>query len=449
MRLSEALRLESACSLALVGAGGKTAALFQLADELPGPVVFLATTTHLAVPQAGRAQHHFIASTPIEIDQAMQVNLQGTVLFTGPDIGGGRLSGLPQEALDALFQAAQRCGAFLLIEADGSRRRPLKAPAAHEPVLPPWVELVVVVAGLSALGKPLDEDWVHRPERFAELSGLTPGNLIMAEGLVRVLTHAAGGLKDIPLEARRVVLLNQAEEPLRQSQAAGMSADLLDRYAQVVVAALQPPVPIEAGPALAVYERVVGIILAAGGSTRMGTPKQLLDWQGQPLVCHAVQTALQAGLKPVVVVVGAHGQAVRQALGDLDGRDLLIVDNPNWAAGQSTSVTAGLQALPDSSGAAVFLLCDQPMVTPGLVRSLVERHTETLASIVAPLVDGQRGNPVLFDRRTFPDLSALTGDTGGRALFARYPVNWLPWHDRSALADIDTLDDYRRMQEQS
>lgn len=449
MRLSDALRLESVCSVTLVGAGGKTAALFQLAGELPEEVIFLATTTHLAVPQAGRADRHFIASTPAEIDQALRANPQGTVLFTGPGIGGGRLSGLPGPALEALYQHAKERGMHLLIEADGSRRRPLKAPAAHEPALPPWAELVVVVAGLSALANPLDADWVHRPERFAELSGLAPGSPITAEGLVRVLTHPSGGLKDIPVHARRVVLLNQADEPVRQSLAAGMSSVLLAFYSQVVVAALQPPARVEGGPALAVYEHVAGIVLAAGASTRMGTPKQLLEWQGQPLVGHVVQTAIQAGLEPVVVVVGAHGEAVRQALGDLAVGDLQVVDNPDWAAGQSTSVIAGLQALPADTGAAIFLLCDQPLVTPGLVRGLVDRHAETLAPIVAPLVDGQRGNPVLFDRRTFLDLSTLTGDTGGRALFARYPVNWLPWHDRSALADIDTLDDYRHLREQA
>jgi molybdenum cofactor cytidylyltransferase len=149
----------------------------------------------------------------------------------------------------------------------------------------------------------------------------------------------------------------------------------------------------------------------------------------------------------VVVVTGAHGEAVRQALEEPAGTSLHVVDNLDWAAGQSSSVIAGLHALPAEAGAAVFLLCDQPLVSPALVRSLVDRHAETLASIVAPLVDGQRGNPVLFDRRTFPDLLALTGDTGGRAIFSRYPVIWLPWHDRAVLLDIDTLDDYRRLQE--
>jgi molybdenum cofactor cytidylyltransferase len=244
-----------------------------------------------------------------------------------------------------------------------------------------------------------------------------------------------------------VVLLNQADDASRQARAAGLAETLLACYSQVVVAAMQPPAQVEGGPVLAVHERTAGIILAAGASTRMGAPKQLLDWGGRPLVLQSVQTALRAGLQPVVVVLGAHSEAVRQALGEPAPGSLLVVDNPEWAAGQSSSVIAGLRALPPEVGAAVFLLCDQPLVTPQLVGSLVARHAETLAPVVAPLVDGQRGNPVLFDRRTFPDLLSLTGDTGGRALFARYPVSWLPWHDRAALADIDTLEDYQRLQE--
>ena len=81
----------------------------------------------------------------------------------------------------------------------------------------------------------------------------------------------------------------------------------------------------------------------------------------------------------------------------------------------------------------MFLLADQPRVPAGLVRSLVEMHAATCSPIVAPLVQGQRANPVLFDRRTFPDLLSLTGDVGGRALFSRYPVSWLPWNDASVL----------------
>jgi len=99
-------------------------------------------------------------------------------LFTGPKVEAERTAGLSLEALQRLYEIADSAHCPLLIEADGSRQRPLKAPASHEPVIPNWVDTVAVVAGLSALGSPLTEKWVHRPERFAALSGLSPGEII-------------------------------------------------------------------------------------------------------------------------------------------------------------------------------------------------------------------------------------------------------------------------------
>jgi molybdenum cofactor cytidylyltransferase len=454
LRLGESRGRRAISSVAFVGAGGKTAALFRLATENPAPTTILTTTTHIAVPQAGRADAHFIVGTPGEVDRALAVAPQGVLLFTGPVIGEGKLAGLEGPALDRLHQVARERGWLLLIEADGSRKRPLKAPATHEPALPAWIEMVVVVVGLSGLGQPLEAAWVHRPERFAALSRLAQGGPVTLEGLQHVLLSPEGGLKEIPPAARRVLMLNQADDPQRQAQAAGLAEACLGAYSQVLVTSLEPDR--RPGPVAAAHERVAGIILAAGASTRLGTPKQLLEWHGRPLVVLAVETALQARLQPVVVVTGANAPAVRQAVeaglerlvvsGSSPGV-VQIVENPDWRAGQSSSVQAGLRELPDDCGAAVFLLCDQPLVSPALVRSLVSMHAESLAPIVAPLVDGQRGNPVLFDRRTFPEFSDLSGDTGGRALFSRYPVTWLPWHDRSVLADIDTLDDYLHLQE--
>ena len=96
-------------------------------------------------------------------------------------------------------------------------------------------------------------------------------------------------------------------------------------------------------------------------------------------------------------------------------------------------------------GAAIFLLADQPQITPTIIRALSEEHARMLAPIVAPLVDDQRANPVLFDRVTFPDLMALSGDVGGRAIFSKYPVNYLTWHDESLLSDVDTPQEYEKL----
>ncbi len=130
------------------------------------------------------------------------------------------------------------------------------------------------------------------------------------------------------------------------------------------------------------------------------------------------------------------------------GLPVLVQHNPAWELGQGSSVAAGVRALPSATGAAVFLLADQPYINPQIVAALVELHRLGLEPVLAPLVDGQRANPALFDRQTFPALAELAGEAGGRALFSRFPVRWVEWHDRSLLQDIDTPEDYQRLIDQ-
>jgi molybdenum cofactor cytidylyltransferase len=190
---------------------------------------------------------------------------------------------------------------------------------------------------------------------------------------------------------------------------------------------------------------VAGIILAAGEASRFGQPKQLLDYHGEPFLRTVAKTALASGLSPVVVVTGANAPAVEAAVHDLP---ITITRNTGWQNGQSSSIQAGLHVLPARTAAAVFLLSDQPQVTPTILRALVEQHALVLAPVVAPLVAGQRANPVLFDRLTFPDLMALTGDVGGRAIFGKHPITTLAWHDESLLLDVDTPADLQRLRNQ-
>ncbi|OGO29294.1 MAG: hypothetical protein A2W33_02670 [Chloroflexi bacterium RBG_16_52_11] len=187
---------------------------------------------------------------------------------------------------------------------------------------------------------------------------------------------------------------------------------------------------------------VAAVILAAGGASRFGVAKQLLLWHGEPLVRRAARTALEAGLSPVVVVSGEHTADIRHALSDLD---VWLVENPGWSTGQSTSIKAGLAVLPVETGAVIFLLADQPIVPASLLQTLREVHSSSLSPIVAPLVDGQRANPVLFDRDTFTELASISGDIGGRPLFAKFPASWVPWHDSRLLLDIDTPEDYQSL----
>lgn len=447
MNLADALRLENSSQLALVGAGGKTSAMFAAAMDLSqrksttGPVL-LTTTTHLALEQCRRADHHRVVQTSAEVSAFLEHHKSGVTLFTGLEINEGRIAGPRPDTLAAIHDLAEAHRWPLLIEADGSRLRPLKAPAESEPVIPEWVDQVLVCAGLNGLEKPLTVEWVHRPEIYAQLAGLDREAPISPDGILRVLTHPAGGLKAIPTRARRIALLNQADTPEKQAIARRMAGQLLDYYDQVIISSLNPP---QGEPAIyANVTATAGIVLAAGAASRFGQVKQLLELQGETFVHRAARIALEAGLKPVSVVTGAHADQISAAVADLH---VQCVFNPDWEKGQGNSVAAGIRALSPRIGAAIFLLADQPLVSAQLISSLVETHARDGNPIIGPLFDGQRGNPVLFDRSTFQDLSLLQGDTGGRAIFSRFPVRWIPWHDTAARLDIDTPTDYGSFQD--
>jgi len=435
MNISQALRYTPPSSIALVGSGGKTTLLFQLARELVPPVI-TAATSHLHTDQIKLADSHWKGTRPEDL-AGLEANLLGVMLVTGPVIDD-RTQGLNSDTIGWLYQICKNHALPLLIEADGSRQHPLKAPADHEPPIPDFVKMVVVVAGMSGIGKPLTGKTVHNLDLFSALSKLAPGEMITPEALVQVLTHVAGGFKNIPRAARRVVLLNQADTSDLQSQGQAMAEGLLPGYHSVVIASLQQ------SQVYSVYEPTAGIILAAGEARRFGRPKQLLDYKGQPFVRQAALSALASGLSPVVVVTGAYANEVEAAVQDLA---VIRAYNEQWQSGQSSSIRAGLHRLPVETGAAIFLLADQPQVRTPILRALIERHARDLAPIVAPLVNGQRANPVLFDRVTFPQLNTLSGDVGGRAIFPQVPVTYLPWHDESLLIDIDTPQDLSKLAE--
>jgi len=187
---------------------------------------------------------------------------------------------------------------------------------------------------------------------------------------------------------------------------------------------------------------IAGIVLAAGLSSRLGRPKQLLPVLGEPLLRHTLRRVLASSLDDILLVVGPEADAIRAAAADLP---LTVVFNPDAARGQSTSVRAGLGALSPEVDAAMFLLGDQPGLDPGVIDTLIRAWRTSGAPVVAPLYDDDIGNPVLFDRRVFPELASLEGDTGARPVVRAYHTSGallLQPVAGSSPRDVDTESDY-------
>ena len=398
LKLLQALRLKDSFSLAAVGAGGKTSALFTLADELKTQVV-LTTTTHFHKNQLSFADVHFVVSGT-DSPKIVLPEQFCKIMVTG-HVENERASGLDTGEISKLHK---KClGKYpLLIEADGSRHHPLKAPAEYEPAIPDFVDTVLVVAGLDGVGKPLTEVNVHRSHIFSQLTKLPLNEKITKDAVIFYLTHPAGGLKGIPPGAKRIALLTKAGKyPIKLSDSSIIQ--LLSCYDAIVTASLD--LPLENGrqgmSVTGVYEPVSAVILAAGDATRYGEIKQLLPWLGKPLIRHIVETTLSSRVFEIILVTGSSGEMIESVIRDLP---IKIQRNLNWQDGISSSIRTGLQAISSKSGAVIFILADQPAISKSLITKILDVHSQTLSPIIIPQVKSVRTNPVLFDKLTFPDL---------------------------------------------
>jgi molybdenum cofactor cytidylyltransferase len=189
---------------------------------------------------------------------------------------------------------------------------------------------------------------------------------------------------------------------------------------------------------------VLAVVLAAGGSTRMGRPKQLAELAGRPLLAHVLAAAEDAPVDRVVVALGGAAAAVLDRV-DLGRAEALVV--AGWAAGMGHVLASTLAQATDGWGAVVVLLGDQPLVPGRAVARVVEAWRAGAGPVVTATYGGRPGHPKLFDRRLLPDLLRLGGDAGARDLVAGHPewVHRVEVGDLGSDADVDVEADLERV----
>lgn len=189
------------------------------------------------------------------------------------------------------------------------------------------------------------------------------------------------------------------------------------------------------------------IVLAAGGSTRMGRPKQLLKYNGKTLLGLAIEAALGSVCRPVIVVIGANAQAMQAVIGETGAR---AICNPGWEEGMASSIRLGLAEMQrETAGeatAVVFTLCDQPFVTSATINRLVDCNIARAPLLAACEFDSDgeitRGVPALFSRALFGELLEVTGAEGAKVVINRHAAEAEFIHAPEAVFDVDTPDDY-------
>jgi probable selenium-dependent hydroxylase accessory protein YqeC len=235
MTLYEALNMDLKFSelISLVGAGGKTSTMFRLAQELKalGKKVLVTTTTNIALSETAKADHLFVDGLR-DICFLPRVE-PGTIVCLGSGVLNDKekLKGIDREFIDEIYQ--KHLFDYIVVEADGSKRRPIKAPAHYEPVIPGETTRVIGVIGLDALGKTITEEFVHRPNLFCSITGKKMGATIDRKCIIDLILSEDGLFKDAPQGCKRYVLLNKADHADREKEARITVHELIER---------QPPV---------------------------------------------------------------------------------------------------------------------------------------------------------------------------------------------------------------
>jgi molybdenum cofactor cytidylyltransferase len=195
--------------------------------------------------------------------------------------------------------------------------------------------------------------------------------------------------------------------------------------------------------------KIAGLLLAAGDSTRMGRPKQLLHVQGVTLLERVLNEALKSELDKIILILGHQSKEIKRVLGQvIVHKKLRVIENPRYRQGISSSITMGLSEVEVNYDHVMILLADLPHVTSRLINLLIHRYLESRLPIGAIQVKSKRSHPVIFGRPLYNELRKLQGDMGARALFQKYG-------DRACLVepdffyddmDIDTEEDYAEIQ---
>jgi molybdenum cofactor cytidylyltransferase len=455
VKLTHALRLNPTPAapeiVAFSGAGGKSAALFRLAGEIVAAAqrVVTTTTTRIAAGQIAQAPVHLLVRGG-QIDWsalARALDSHSHCLLLSDD-QPPKAAGIDPRLVDELARSAPTLDlAAVLVEADGSARRPVKAPASHEPVIPDATTLLVPVLGLDAIGLPLAEAHIHRAELLRGLLGIADPTIRFTPAMAaRLLLDPAGGQKGRTAAARILTLLNKADSPTRVFVGRLIAHRLAVSGQPSLLSAVGAP---GVEPVQERWGPTVAVVLAAGAASRMGAPKQLLEIDGEALVVRAARLALASGASEALVITGAYGERVAAALAALQaeaGPRLRLVHNPAWESGQASSIHAGVGSLADGCQAALFFPVDQPNLPVALLRRMWQPWRVGRERVATGVDGAVRGAPAIFDRRYFSEMLTLRGDQGARPLLRTNASEIATIAtDAVALADVDTPEDWEAL----
>lgn len=440
MKLHQAFNIVRGDIVVFIGAGGKTSTLVALGYELAemGWRVLATTTTSIETDQLSLLPR---AISPESGSRIISHALtEDRFVFLYDHIKGEEVYGADPNLISRLIDQVD--SDVILIEADSSQGRPLKAPYDDEPVIPPATSLIIQVSSLSAIGKPLDEEHVYNVHAIIDRYGFPHGAKIRAPWVAQVLRDKMLGLKNVPTDARTLAFLNQTTLKGHARTRARLIAKIAlkaGHLQSVVIGSARSHDPV-----IEIQRPIAAVILAAGLSSRMGQSKMLLEWSdNKTIIEYIISQLISARLEHITVVTGHKGKEIKTLL---KSQDVDLVHNRSYKSGEMlSSLKVGLSALPDNIMAALITLGDQPQIKPKVLYHLLQTYAEGTDQIIVPSFNKNSGYPIIIGRRYWKEIMNIPRDGSLSDFMKRYQeqIRYVTIDDDSILRDVDTPQDYK------
>lgn len=415
--------------ISFVGGGGKTSHMLRLANELKKfGNVLVTTTTKILIPEKKDYDNLVILE-----NNNLETPEKGITVLAKSINKDNKIVGVDKDYLDNLY--SENRFQFILIEADGAKEKPLKAPNETEPIIPLKTNINIGIIGGDALDRKINAV-CFREDIFNNITGKSSGDLVDDESIVKLLNHDKGLFKDTPKNAKRYFIISKCDDNSKRERARILLNKVLSckNIDKVFLTSIHKNF-IEA-----VSINVCGVIMGSGLSRRMGSNKLLMELQNESMIEKVVRESVSSHLKSVAVVYNK--DEVRDKV---EGNNIEIIYNKSPEVGQSMSIKVGLEGIHNSEAEGyMFLVGDQPLVDSRLINSLLNKFKENKDNIILPKYKGINGNPVIFPSILKDKLSSLSGDLGGREIIKGYgKVTYLDVESSLQGFDVDTKEDYQ------
>lgn len=396
MKLLTHFKITCGDVICVVGAGGKTSLIKELACECVrfGYKTLIATTTRFGADQVG-----FLAESGAEL--LLEID------------GDKAVSSDISKHIDKYD--------VILVEADGAACRRLKGWRDDEPVIPEFTTKTVGVIDSAVIGEKLIDKLAYRVELFEDISGCVKGEFISEEHIINMVCHERGLFKD----------------------SVGDCFVYLSKSNKTPEIASKIPFPVVYGDVFSKFSgiddglKIDGVVMASGFSERMGENKLLLDLNDKSIIQHMLERIPYALFNKIYVVVSDDG--VENICREFP---VLVIRNSDPKRLKSGTIRDGVLACGGSDGA-MFFVADQPFTKPQTIRNLIAKFCGDKEKIVLPVACGLERNPVIFPESLLDELANLSGDAGGKVVMGNRPelLNRINFDDATQFIDIDTEDD--------